>query len=471
MGKITEFTNPSEFQRFCSLLLSAEYADFQAIDDSGGDLGIDGYIPGSTIYMIYCPEKPQRNTTANQKKKISSDIEKAVKTIKEKNLSVHTLIFVTPANLRAEVILYLEEKSAVYSLKGISYGEDKLTELMSKHPHVQKQFPLLVLPDLASEVAEIKDGVSAIKETFQTSSQQIESEEEKDIFAKEPRLKEALKNYENGNLDDFLKISREIYYETINDRVKLQAILNITFNAIIKGNNSELICMCEEGIKITEKIESLNKKATLMARKAELLEAEINMLKTNMWFQEQIAERIGIFDEYKYSFQLQQAREKAKEVDQLLQHAVDIATSNKFYWTLAGIYTIVGNMAANTYITVSKTKPNLMGFYDNRCKTAYSEAKKIYTLLGYEEGILSSVLNLANHLKATDEIELSKKYTQDVLKKAKEKGFAVLALKASEIIYSMEHMTPADYALPPDKFLEKMKERRKAVLENLKKES
>lgn len=467
--KISEFTNPEEFQRFCSVLLSAEHPDFQSIDDSGGDLGIDGYIQDNAIFMIYCPEKPQKNTGADQKRKISSDIKKAIKTIKSRNLSVKKLIFITPMNLRTEIILHLEDQCKTSSLKGISYGEDKLTELASKYSYIQKQFPFLLFPDIASDIAKIKDTVNAIKEVFCPSSQK-RGEEERDIFGKEPRLKEALKSYQAGDLDKFLRISREIYYETIDDKIKLQAILNITFNSIAEEKNSELIHMCGEGIRIAERSNLLNKIAILMAQKAMLIQVEIDCLRTHMWFEKQVAEKIGVFDEPKYSLQLKQSKEKQEQVDKLLQDAADIACTNKLYWTLAGVYTIVGNMTANTYITISKTQPDLAGFYDNRCKSSLSAAKKIYSALGCEEGVINSMHNLANHLRATGEIGLSKKYAKEVLQKAKEKGFAVIALKSSEMLCSLEHMTAADYAEPPHKFLEKMKKRRKTILETFKKE-
>jgi len=465
--KISEFTNPEEFQRFCHLLFSAENNDFQSIDDSGGDLGIDGYIQGNAIFMMYCPEKPQKNTSKNQKRKISSDITKASNTIRQRGLTIKNLIFVTPMNLRADVILFLEEQCKLFNLRGISYGEDKLIELAAKHPHIQKQFPFLIIPDIMCDVKEIKDTVNTIKEILH-ATQRKENEEEKDAFKKEPRLREAFKEYQAAEVNKFLSKSREIYYDTTEDVVRLQAILNITFNSVFNGQNTELIYMCNEGIRISDKLKRIDLKAILMAQKALLVQIEVDWLRSSMWFEEQIAERIGFFDEMKYLSQLKQLQDKAKCVDDLLQEAVHIASTNKFYWTLAGIYTTVGNMCAGTYITVAKTRPDLAGFYDNRCKSSLNSAKKIYTALNYEEGVLNSIHNLANHLRATGEAELSKKYAQEVLEKANKKGFTILALKASELLYSLKHITAEDYAMPPHKFLEIMKKRREKVLEDMK---
>jgi hypothetical protein len=464
---ITEFANPQEFQRFCSLLFSAEYPDFQSIDDSGGDLGIDGYISGRIIFMIYCPEKPQKNTDSNKKTKILKDVKKASNTIRAGKMAVDTLVFVTPMNLRANVIIYLEDQCKKYNLKGISFGEDKLTELAAKHYHIAKQFPFLILPDISGQLEQMNDKLSSIQRTLHPKSKK-DDKIQKSIFDKEQRLKEANQILNGGNIDKFMKISREIYYETIDDEVKLQAIINIVFNSILNEQNSELISMSEEGIALAEKLNSLEMQALLMAQKARLLRIDIDWLTISMWYEKQVAERIGIFDANKYNSQLNQAKKKGQEIETLLENSIEIAHSNKLYWALAEIYLIVGIMTSNTYATVSRTRPDLSGFYDNRCKLSLSEAKRIYSALGYEEGVLNAKHNLANHLRFTGEVELSKKYTKEVLEEAKTNGFGVLEIKATELLYSIENMSSKDYECTPEEFLQKMKERRKKVMENKK---
>ena len=56
--RISEIRNSQQFQDFCQQVLAAEFSDFQVLDDSSGDQGIDGYIPSSRrLFAMTCPEK------------------------------------------------------------------------------------------------------------------------------------------------------------------------------------------------------------------------------------------------------------------------------------------------------------------------------------------------------------------------------------------------------------------------------
>ncbi|MCK9555793.1 hypothetical protein M0R36_08280 [bacterium] len=469
--RITEFTNPIEFQRFCSLLFSAEDHNFQSIDDSGGDLGIDGYIADSRIFMIYCPEKPQKNNDSKNKSKISSDIKKAVKTIKSKNLSVNTLVFVTPMNLRTEVILYLEKEASNYGFKSVSYGEDKLTELAAKHPHIVKQFPLMIFPDIEAKIDKVREKMDIRFDCLERLINPAfhDKKGEKSVFVIEPRLEKALKSYEDGDVDKAVTISREVYYETSNDRVKLQAIINIvTGHYGLRENVSELIPMCDEGIKIAEKVKNQLARLSLMAQKALLLSDERDFLLLDRYFIEQVAYKTGIFNEAEYEHINKKIGKNQEDIESILRTVIEDSRAKKMYKALANMYLISGLMNANSYIILAKTYPEVAGFCDNRCKTAFSESKKIYAALGDEEGVVNVTHNLSNHLRSTGEIELSKKYAREVIAKAKSKGYFLLELKASELLYALEHTTPDYYNIPPSQFLDKLKKRREMILKSLK---
>lgn len=64
--RMSEIRNPDLFQSLCQHLLVAEHPDTQIVDDSGGDRGVDAYVPSTrTLYAMYCPEKqriyPKKN--------------------------------------------------------------------------------------------------------------------------------------------------------------------------------------------------------------------------------------------------------------------------------------------------------------------------------------------------------------------------------------------------------------------------
>ena len=298
--RISEFIDPNAFQRFCSMLLSAEFSEFQSIDDSGGDLGMDGYT-GDKIFQCYCPEKPQKITGKDFKDKIDDSITKATKTIVERKLDVQTFIFVTPTDLRSDVILYLGEKCKEDDLKGLSYGETKLTELLAKHTHVQTQFPFLVLPDLATELKDISRDVKFIKDSVQRATMGGTGEvTESQVLKKNTKLKESIEAYNNGELERFIALSKEVYYETSDDEVKLQSILNIALNDVNLWKVSYHVNLCDEGIELAKRLNSLSTKVVLIAKKANLIQWEADFLLQELWPSEQIAIRIGIFDEPEY---------------------------------------------------------------------------------------------------------------------------------------------------------------------------
>ena len=469
---ISEFIDPNEFQRFCSMLLSAEFPEFQSIDDSGGDLGIDGYIADDKIFQCYCPEKPQKITDKDFKDKIDDSIEKAVKTIRTRKLNIQTFVFVTPNNLRSDVIIHLEKQSKENSLKGISYAETKLAELLAKHPHVQTQFPLFVLPDIAAklegleglikDVKYIKDGM------FRTTMKTVDEPTRTSLFDKNPKLKESREAYDKGNYERFIDLSKQVYYETSDNEVKLQAILNIVLNDADPFKILYQITLCEEGIELSKRLKSLSTETILIAKKANLLEWEANFILQELWFSEQIAKQIGFFDEEEYIKKQGAYIEKLKTIDTLYQEAIQKAYGNKHYDALANIYLMAGAAAQTSYISAVKMRPASAGFYESRCKTAYSEAKKIFEKMGDREGELNVKHNLANALKIFGEKELSRKYAIEVLEEAKKNKFGMLELKAKELVYTIDNFTAEDYEVNPQEFLKKMEERRRKIRDSYK---
>lgn len=458
---ISEFINPLEFQHFCSMLFSAEFDEFQSIDDSGGDLGIDGYVQNDKIFQFYCREKPQKITDKDIKQKIEESIKKVIKTICDRNLNIQTFIFVTPDNLRSDVILYLEEKSKENGLKGISYGETKLTELLAKHPHVQKQFPFFLLPDISSQIEDLSKDVKYIKYVMQGKAIKLdEVDGGESLFVKSVKLKESFDAYNKGDFEQFIGLSKEVYYESSDSKVKLQAILNVTLNDVDIGKISYYVNLCDEGIALSKKLNSIGTAAILKAKKANLIQWETDFLLQELWFSEQIAKQIGIFNEIEYLAKEKTYNEKLGLVTKLFQEAIQAVYENKSYDNLANIYTLAGMSAGTSYICVKTIRPSFAGKYESICKTAYNEARLIYEKLGDNYGKLNVKHNLANALVSFGEKELAKKYAEEVYQEAKKSNFSMIELKSKELLYSIENFTLEDYKIPPHEFIEKLKNRR-----------
>ncbi|MFL6210112.1 MAG: hypothetical protein ACJ74W_14745 [Pyrinomonadaceae bacterium] len=161
--RISEIRNPQDFQDLCQQLLVAEYGDFQIVDDSSGDRGIDGYVPSTrTLYAMYCPEKPPPPKRYYQRK-INDDLRKAAKVKDELGYPAEHWIFLTPAPLGEELHRYISEKAkAAGFATGENQSETHLIHLLAKHAHLRSQFLPLIVSDLESALREVKEGVADI---------------------------------------------------------------------------------------------------------------------------------------------------------------------------------------------------------------------------------------------------------------------------------------------------------------------
>jgi hypothetical protein len=160
--QILRFQSEQEFQNFFGQLASAEISNFQAVEGSAGDSGFDG-ISDTTAYQVYYPEDKNRTDT-NYIKKIDDDVAKIVKSSKELGLNIKEWILVVPEDLRIKVIVHLQKKSQETGLTCKHWGATKLTELITKHPHIQDSFPTIFLPP-------VREGIKDIQKTLDEGEQ------------------------------------------------------------------------------------------------------------------------------------------------------------------------------------------------------------------------------------------------------------------------------------------------------------
>ncbi|MBI3888209.1 tetratricopeptide repeat protein [Candidatus Nomurabacteria bacterium] len=221
MRPISQINESELFQKLCKLLFTAEYSDFQAIDDSAGDNGNDGYTSSNAIlFAMYCPEKPR--TEVEYKAKISSDLKKAVKLRDELGYKIDAWVFVTPGDMREQIHRFITEECEKVGFVGSSWGETKITEILSRHENVSKQFPDLIIPDIIAEVKKgTNDVLSKIEEIDSSKKEyadRVNSDYTKRIDAARDDLNAGL--YVKSR-DAYLKIIQDLKV----DRAKVDANL------------------------------------------------------------------------------------------------------------------------------------------------------------------------------------------------------------------------------------------------------
>lgn len=149
MDSIAQITSNDEFSKLCKNLFTAEYEDFQTIDDSGGDAGNDGYSQSNEmLFQLYTPEKPEKITDARYKTKITDDLNKAKKLVDSGKYCIKKWVFVTPRELSESVQTYIRNEAKIRGFEGVAWSSPKLTGLLAQHKHLRSQFPNLIQPDI-----------------------------------------------------------------------------------------------------------------------------------------------------------------------------------------------------------------------------------------------------------------------------------------------------------------------------------
>lgn len=186
--QILRFQSEQEFQNFFAQLASAEMSDFQAVDGSNGDGGFDG-ICGEVCYQSYYPEDKNRTDT-NYIKKIDEDTSKIVLSSKTLGLKVTNWIFVVPEDLRMPVIAHLSKKSTDLMMKCTYWGATKLTELVSKHPHIQDSFPTIFLPPVQDAIKGLEKSINNMQTKSPNLLGQVEIVTDQDFLNAKQKLRD-----------------------------------------------------------------------------------------------------------------------------------------------------------------------------------------------------------------------------------------------------------------------------------------
>lgn len=136
--KPSEIKSPTEFQQFCEELLSAEYPDFQSVNDKTGDLGCDGKAKKGTIFFqFYLPDGTgsYAQRMAKIRKKINEDLGKLDLPFPKR------WVFITPEKISPEIEENLRKRMREFGKMGIIvWSEPKMLELLAKHEHVNRSW-------------------------------------------------------------------------------------------------------------------------------------------------------------------------------------------------------------------------------------------------------------------------------------------------------------------------------------------
>lgn len=168
--RISEINNPDMFQNLVHALMTAKHGlDFQTVDDAAGDGGVDGYLcTNKAMFAIYCPE---RRPPASEylRRKIRSDLDKAVQRRESGEYEIERWVFVTPMALTREISVLLTQAARNRGMHGLSMNGLHLEDLFERYPHIHSRFAELTIPNLRDDIARLEARAEANTEAILTA--------------------------------------------------------------------------------------------------------------------------------------------------------------------------------------------------------------------------------------------------------------------------------------------------------------
>ena len=150
--RISEIRDPNLFQRLVRKLMIAEHGlDYQVVDDSGGDGGLDGFHRTTgDLHAFYCPEKP---STGRYRAKFRNDLEKVKLLRDEKQYPIKRFVFVTPEAMREPDQRMLRDLARQNGFNdGINMSAEYLEVLLAQNMEIVHQFPELSYPQVVQKI-------------------------------------------------------------------------------------------------------------------------------------------------------------------------------------------------------------------------------------------------------------------------------------------------------------------------------
>lgn len=166
-GRIEDIRDPNLFQRLVQALFIAQQPNsFEAVDDSSGDRGNDGYDASQgALTAIYCPERDP--TRARYLSKGREDLAKAVALRGGGQYRIEEWRFVTPRALPEEVQATLREEAERSGLRARFFSAEHLESWYLQYPYLHPRFPELSYPRNEGLLRDIHDKVNALWEDRQ----------------------------------------------------------------------------------------------------------------------------------------------------------------------------------------------------------------------------------------------------------------------------------------------------------------
>jgi hypothetical protein len=401
--QIAEIVDPEMFTRLCNTVFSLRHGeDFQCVDGTRGDEGIDGYLRSEKrIFAFYCPKKPERRTDCDYRAKIRSDIEKARVLRDTQGFPVLGWTFVTPRKLAAAVVRHLQDAGRQSNIDTNHLDSTFLALELAKAPQVLVLFPELQLPRLDEKLDEILRHANASGERKSRPEPRDAEIVQPPSGEKTPDLELVVALRREGHPSAAARAElRSVYYKTSDDFAKINALLGLVEWADPKRfEPDEVAALCDEGILLSQKIGVHEAEARFEAHKGMVLTHKFIGLDIQHRFPAANLAGLPVYSAEGWQEIQDDLKRLETNSQQCFERALKAASETNDVRSAASISLFIGMAAADRAIHLNGIAPGKAAPLLRTCKKAFLVAKDISQSLGDELGVGYALSNLANSIR------------------------------------------------------------------------
>ena len=229
---------------------------------------------------------------------------------------------------------------------------------------------------------------------------------------------------------------RALFYSSDDNSARLQAAISLAQLAVLPEDSlSDLVVLCDEGIKIAEFIKAQAEKALLLAYRGRYLSAQFSVEDTQGASIRQASEFSGV--PLVTPEQREQTVRRLHQLDDLagesFAQAEKLAIESGSVQALALVRSLIGQAAGQRYIHLNYFGVPRGEEEKQLSKKALLSAKNLYASVGDELGVAYTLHNLAIQLRTFGEIEEARQLIEQVIEVAAKHDQQKLLRKAQTL--------------------------------------
>ena len=443
-AQINKINNPQTFTNVCNTVFTSKFGEnYQVVEGTRGDEGNDGYIRSEkTLLAMYCPVKPQNKTDKTIILKIQSDFAKALKLRDEGVFEVERWSFVTPDKLSTSVLKIIITIGKDNNIDTAHLEATYLSEELYKNLHLLQKIPELHVLTIEQDISEIKSLLSS-----QIKSGKAKKNTSNSLVAKPKRNQkisseytEVVKLIRAASTPENITKLRVFYYSTIDDLVKLNALIGLceSFNPTI-DKMTDILALCDDGVELADRLKYNDAIAYFMARKGYFTTIRYVHMYNELYFSILMDNSIGIPLTQNVPERLKEIGELESQLRYHLNKSVDLAFQSKDYSILPVVLVANGNAAGLRYMAYTAAgETEKADALKALCKKCFLTAKDAYSSYNDDAGIANVMFNLANQIRFFGEATEAKMILQSIKVTIMKTGTEDLKLKFGMLVQHLQ---------------------------------